>query len=565
MPVPRSQSLDYLLVLAAAVLFYSPILLFGMPYGHDGSTYAGWLLAFEHDLAEGAWYPRWLASMAAGAGSPAFFFYPPLVYYVIAATDFLADLPANVFHRIGIGVFPFFAASGLCFYWAVRPWLGRAGALCGALAYLVLPYHYGVDLWFRADFAEFAGYAWAPLCFGFLWRLDRPAGAAGLAVSFALLVVTHLPSAVILGLGLGVLALWRSRELESRAVLIRFGAAMAVGVLLSGVYLLPALTLQDFTSMHRMWLGGMHFSKNFLLIGPDPNLMPIQIALTAATFAVLLPVALPGPDGHSRRVLALLGAVAAVWVMMLPTSYPVWKLLPFLQKIQFPWRFGILLDIVLATLAGAAAAGLYQKRRVLPALLATVGLLVITGANARLVYAGHYFQEPFAAPVTVEVMHEALKRRRDSGEYLPPWAKEAAPAGPQVEVMTGDAEVSVEEWRSRDIRLGVTAMEPAELLVHQYYIPLWRASLEDGRSLAVEVGGKHGLVKMTVPPGSHRISLQLARAPAELWGLLSSLIGLVGLALLYALSGSRFFRTAVAGPAPVPSPQLELRAGRRNP
>jgi hypothetical protein len=255
---------------------------------------------------------------------------------------------------------------------------------------------------------------------------------------------------------------------------------------------------------------------------------------------VLLPiVAATVPEGRSRRVVLLLAAVAAVWLMMLPASYLLWKVLPFLQKVQFPWRFGILLDMALAALAGVAAAGQLRSFRRRAALLAVTGLVVIAAANLHLVYAGHFFQEAFAAPTTVRGIEEALSERRDSREYLPPWASRAAPAGPQIKILAGAADVRIEGWRSREIDLRIEARGPAELLVRQYYVPLWRAVLEDGSALQVGPDAAHGLVTVAVPSGTHRVSLRLVAAPAERWGVAASLAGLVGLGLLYALSASR--------------------------
>jgi hypothetical protein len=314
---------------------------------------------------------------------------------------------------------------------------------------------------------------------------------------------------------------------------------MVVGIALTGVYLLPALALQDFTSMYWMWLGGLSFSANFLLTSADPNIKPIQVALAGATFGVLLPiVAATGPEGRSRQVVLLLAAVAAVWLMMLPASYLLWKVLPFLPKVQFPWRFGILLDMALAALAGVAAGQLRSFGR-RAALLAVTGLIAIAAANLHLVYAGHFFQEAFAAPTTVRGIEEALSERRDSREYLPPWTSRAAPAGPQIQILAGAADVRIEQWRSREIDLRVEARRPAELLVRQYYVPLWRAVLEDGSALDVGPDAAHGLVKVAVPSGTHRVSLRLVAAPAERWGVAASLAGLAGLGLLYALSASR--------------------------
>lgn len=552
----RPRWTDYLIVLAAALLLYAPVLLFGMPYGHDGATYAAWLEAFSQEIGDGVLYPRWLASMGQGAGSPAFFFYPPLAYYVMAGMALLAAPGTDVFLRMGAGLFPFFAISGLGFYWAVRPSLGKAGALSGAIVYLLLPYHYGVDLWFRGDAAEFAGYGFAPLCLGFLLRLDQNwRAAAGLAVSFALMVLTHLPTALILALGLGVVALWRGWDLRNPLTLVRFAVAIITGLALCGLYLVPALTMQDITSMHRMWADRFAYSANFLVTSSDPNMLPILKALALASAAILLPAAALLNSTRRRLLLLLAGATAGIWFAMLPASGLFWEMLAPLQKVQFPWRFGILLDLALAALAGAAVKAALRRRDRLGLYACAAGGAGLVLANLPFLIAGPATQMPFMEAAAARLVREAIATRRDTAEYRPPTARKSAPPGPAVSVAAGSARVQVVHWRSREIALQVEARQPSIILIRHYHAPLWEAVADEGPRLPLGAAPESGLMQLSVSAGDYRVMLRLRFAPAERWGAVASMAGLIGLGLLSAmpaLAGFARRRLAVEQPPNLP-------------
>src|SRR5207253_7679828 len=101
-----------------------------------------------------------------GFGSPAFFAYAPMPYWL---TSLLAPL-GRWFSRRPPGYVEL-TLSALLALWcsaiAAYLWLRRAtgemAAIVGAVVYLASPYHLTVDLYMRAAFAEFWAFAWLPL------------------------------------------------------------------------------------------------------------------------------------------------------------------------------------------------------------------------------------------------------------------------------------------------------------------------------------------------------------------------------------------------------------------
>src|SRR4051794_7724433 len=95
-----------------------------------------WLDQFAHQLSQGDFYPRWLYQSHAGLGSPVFYFYPPLAFFVGAA-----------FVLAGLSTYPAllatfacaFFVSGLGIYLFCRGRTSRP--MIAAAVFTLAPYH----------------------------------------------------------------------------------------------------------------------------------------------------------------------------------------------------------------------------------------------------------------------------------------------------------------------------------------------------------------------------------------------------------------------------------------
>ncbi|MFM5280568.1 hypothetical protein ACK30K_10770 [Aeromonas caviae] len=130
-----------LALLLACALLMLPLWWQGGSQGHDLFHHLLSGHYFARQLWQGELYPRWLMAMNGGFGSPTFFFYPPLPYYVSAL----------------------FAGPGAHSQQAIYPLLGSATLallLSGVFAYL----------WLRATTPPGRALAgpWPPACS--IWR-----------------------------------------------------------------------------------------------------------------------------------------------------------------------------------------------------------------------------------------------------------------------------------------------------------------------------------------------------------------------------------------------------------
>ena len=148
------------LVAVFALLIMSPALYLGHIVGHSSALNVNWAEGFAQQIAQGNLYPRWLPNMTGGAGSPVFYFYGPLPFYV--ATPFVLltgqSSVAVICTSITLLIFSGFACFALCRFYA-----NRYNALIASLIYIILPYHFATDIWMRATLGEQAAYIFMPL------------------------------------------------------------------------------------------------------------------------------------------------------------------------------------------------------------------------------------------------------------------------------------------------------------------------------------------------------------------------------------------------------------------
>ena len=126
------------LILASGALLL-PLWLQGGSQGHDLFHHLLSGHYFAQQLWQGEIYPRWLMAMNGGFGSPTFFFYPPLPYYVSAL---FAGPQAPLHHAITPLLWSASLAlllSGLFAYLWLRSFASPLRALAATLLYLALP------------------------------------------------------------------------------------------------------------------------------------------------------------------------------------------------------------------------------------------------------------------------------------------------------------------------------------------------------------------------------------------------------------------------------------------
>ena len=197
--------------------------------------------------------------------------------------------------------------AGLFTYAWCATFTDRLTAMLAAIIYLTLPYSLTIDLYLRAAIGEFWALSLLPLSFYFIERMAAGSRRAipGLAVAFALVIVSHLFTAVLLAPVLLVYAVWRVPRGQRVLSACQVFAAFVLATGLAGVYALPFLAQRRF-----------FHPENFLLTqGANASPLSQMFSFNASTF----PNTLGAPGwlhlGMAARFIALATAafIGVVW------------------------------------------------------------------------------------------------------------------------------------------------------------------------------------------------------------------------------------------------------------
>jgi drug/metabolite transporter superfamily protein YnfA len=548
-----------LFVCAAGLLFGALPLWRGVPVWGDTLFHAMWYTNFSAQLLTGDLYPRWLINLNGGLGSPVFFYYAPLPYYLTTPFAFL--MPGGIYGTLHLGASAALAiiASGLTAYLWLKENADAEAAAVAAVLYMLMPYHLAVDLYTRDAFGEVWAFVWMPLMLYFVRRIGGGSKFAlhGLALAYAALITTHLPTTLIFSLVPLCYAFFVHAPERRRRAALHAAGAMLLGAGLASVYLLPAMLNQEFISLADML--PEHYDKRWLRL-TDFNLRNIEgrvasaFLLTAGVIACAC-IAARGDattnDNASKRERAFWMSVAAACVLLMtPLAGFVWRIITPLQAIQFPWRFNAVLCVAAAALV---AAGVRALRRVKPRgavrlAASVVGCVLVLGW---VVFTVQVARKEFpslrrGSPAGMDAAYfKRLEQRRDAPEYRP-----ATAASTQTEdfakllsricregerlakacVVEGTGAFTVERWQPREIALRVESVGGVALNVNQFYYPGWTAYL-DGRAHPLAPSQPDGLLHLALPSGTHRLTLRLEKTPPESIGQLLSAASLLILLL----------------------------------
>jgi len=560
MPLKRVKEI---LVLAVAALALSlPIFIHGPMYsGHDTKEHLAFGTYFAEQFWQGDLYPRWLLNMNHGLGSASFFVYPPFPSYVYALLLPLAHfVHANAFC---LGEYLCLFASGLGAFLWMTTIASRRISLIAATLYMLLPYHLAIDFYRRDALSECWALAWMPLVLYFTTQAvqKKRYAVAGLALAYALLIVSHLISVAILSALPLLLALTiAERGRKARALFIVMGG-LALGTVVAAAYLVPAFANARYFPVSKLDIpidNGPH--GDLLDVGWDlftrhsaksgfVHAVSLVTVDTVAFIALCGFIALKkGPRSRRGRAWLWLAVCPIPIFLMLGTSQWLWKAFPALASaVQFPFRFGVVLCIAALPLAAFLLTDVMQ----LPA-RSRVGVLIVVGLFA-MTWLGGY----------VDAVKQLTRDGNDAGSewrVYDGWFAAWTPSGtdlasalesaalPPARFPAGQGTAQVLLWKPRHIEVLTECDVCGPLIVNQLYYPKWKAQLSpEGKLLPIEPVLPQGLLKVQVPPGRHQILLNLPRGLDEQIGAWMSAMGILVCIVLLIASFVGSKRTRLPG------------------
>ena len=383
----------------AAALLLAPSLLLGTLPSSSSPQNLIWAEQFSEQFRAGILYPRWMPKSFDGLGGPAFYFYPPLGFWIDALLSVITGNVLSVSYRLSIASALLLWGSGLAMYAWLCSIADRRIALIGALAYMAAPYHL-FDHYIRGAYAEFTAYAVLPLVILGIRRVadNKRGGLPLLAIAYAALSLSHLPTALLISLtAVPFYTLFCAWRLGDRAAAVGFLArcagAGALGLGLAAIYLVPALLLQDAISAEQLWMPGYRVDDWFPVIAPHGLIRPAYVMLVVDTIsAACCLVAIGVLVGLiGRKAGAGQGQETAFWAILCLASLLLlsglvpwfWDVVPLVSKVQFPWR--LLIVVEFASVTALCLMPWTAIRRSTRLIFAAASIAVVPGVGAVIV------------------------------------------------------------------------------------------------------------------------------------------------------------------------------------
>lgn len=564
-------------IVLAALLATAPQLMRGDSCGHDFDFHlVSWFDAAQ-SWRQGIVYPHWSQSANYGAGEPRFVFYPPISWMLGAALGMI--LPWKAVSMML--TFLLLAGAGLATRALAREALADGPATLAGCAALFSGYAL-FTAYERSDFAELTGGIWIPLLLLFAlsdrsksgnpWRRALDGSTAPLALVVAGAWLSNAPLGVMASYLLAAVALTAAWLARSWAPVIRASIGGALGLGLAAVYLVPAaveeawVNIQEVVSdpgylIENNWLFAHHaipgFAYHDLELDRVSWIATVMIAVALAAIAVCRwRGRMPGGSGW-WIVLALIPAT--VLFLELPPSDLLWRALPKMRFLQFPWRWLVVAQAPLGIFFASAV--WVERRRVRPVALGACGA-VFLGA---MLIAGWNFFQPCDDEDNVQAMMDVYRSGagfEGTDEYAPAYVSDTAvamslPAAclaktpstalgkgtPGIDLEwskdEGSCEATFEAAKNEESSaehwvLNADIPQAGYLILRLRSYPAWRVRL-NGVTVTDLPEREDGLIAVPVARGPARVTADWTTTPDVSRARLLSALALVLLAAVFAL------------------------------
>ena len=407
---------------------------------HDGNHHISRSFDAIQSFSEGQFPLRWAGSLNFNCGVPIYNFFYPLIYYLVVFVNYLSsDGVIESLKHIYFSTF--LLGPPFLYLWLKNETKSSMASFGGAFLYLFVPYRF--SLIFVRGSPEFLSYAILPIVLYFYSLLfsavdeKKRITFAFLASIFgALLAISHnftvmfLLPLVLLYILIKIYPfvenhlksnlrskISRKKEhlrqlISDKGIILPLFSFVSI-FLLAGFFIIPALIEQKYVQIGKGEIIKIqeHFPTLMQLIrsrwdyfysSPGVENDGMSFMLGYAQWLVL------GISGiwiffrakakslkKSKLLLLLFGLSGLTVFMILPYSWPIWKILPILQQIQFSWRFLGIAALLISVLFAFLIRAIENKSLKIFIFSLTVILAFIGNRN-------HLLPQP----VSVEIVHQ---------------------------------------------------------------------------------------------------------------------------------------------------------------
>jgi len=518
-----------LVIGAAAFAVEIPFFFLGTPSGHDVEFHLYSWLDVLAQWKQGIIFPRWAAMAHFACGEPRFLFYPPASWTLGAALSsvFPWTLAASVYIWIVL------VAAGISMFTLARRWLGRRDAMFAAAFYAANPYHLVIVYW-RSAFAELLASCLVPLLLLLVLRAADGERRVIFPLSLVLAAawLTNAPAAVMIHYSFALLILFFAWKKRSARLLAVGAASVALGACVAAFYLLPAVYEQRWINIAGAEEAGLRPQDGFLFthttdVDHDNFNRLVSWVAIAEMLVTLASIATARVWRMKYRDLwnGLVVWAGACSVLMFSITGLLWKHLPKLEFVQFPWRLLLCLSLCLSIGVVMSVPRWWGRFAVCLTMLLVVVVL------------GRHYQKPWWDHA--DDLREMQDNMADGigyegvDEYMPLGADPSAIDQDTLKVRVdgpAHAAVHVFYWNPESKMFTAEMSAPDRLTLRLLRYPAWKVEV-NGREVETTARENTGQMLVPVEAGMNRVQIRFTRTwdrTAGGWISLVSALGLVG-------------------------------------
>ncbi len=460
---------------------------------------------------------RYSPDMAWGYGQAMFNYYSAFPYYLGAI---LVKFSLSYITAVKALFLISLLGSGIGMYIFAREFWGNRGALFSALLYVYAPYH-ALDIYVRGALAESFALMLLPFVWHGLYLLStkrRWKYVLYTSISLGFLFMTHNISLVMFAPFTVIWTAYLFLKTKRASLLIDYGFALILAFGLSAFFLFPAffernliqteLFIDEYYDFHAHFvsLKQLFFERSWgfggSVFGPEDG-MSFQIgwfhSLTAVLAALLSLKFWKKDKTKFALIWVLLLGVSLSTFMTHGRSSFIWQSLPFLEFVQFPWRFLGISIFLLSFVSGSVLNSKISK-----AIVAMVLVVPI------LLYHGYFRAEhhyPNETDISKLTGRNLIKQQGSAVlDYLPKTASTnpKALAPNHALVLTGEAETLNFTKKSNYFFFDAKVYTAAEIAVPVIYFPGWNVYLENEKQQIIPTR-ELGLISLNLEPGTYMV------------------------------------------------------------
>ena len=527
-----------------SILAVLDLLNFGIPPTHDGEYHVIRFQQFYKVISEGSLYPRWAPDFNNGFGIPLFNYVYPLPNYASA-----------LFHALGFGFIDSLKLNmaaativgAIFMYLWTRKYWGEWGGVVSSVFYTFSPYHF-LDIYVRGSVGEVWSLGLAPALFWAYFSYFESKRKTFLILSsvfLALLILAHNILALVF---FGFFILYTSYLIlntkEKKALILNTLLICFSGLGLSSPFWLPALLEPKYVIGLQVFDPTQHFPVLYKLIysswgygfsGTDErDQMSFQIGIAnliavAGSFLVLIRTKNLLAQRNVKRTLIFFISLFLITVFLItPFSIFLWKNIPTMAYIQFPWRFLSLAILVASFLAGSLVQEpLFKKNKRLRIIIAFFLILLSIGFSIGYAKAPFYHRRADQHYLTRSNFTDGTNSPGNAFNTkwltgIPEKRKD------KIEFIEGLGTVKINEFKSTSYFFTVDSKENSKILINTAYFPGWVA-IVNGKNVQIE--NYNGRMLLDIREGTNNVRAYLDNTPVQKISYVYFLLAVLGLTL----------------------------------